>query len=265
MAFNTPVAAFGAVAGIAPPIEADAFSFNANTYGGSGNWEDEYKGNLLVATAVGNPTWNAESGATGYNAFWDFDGSGDRFKIDNSQITNGKLWSSQGVTGGAEGSLEWVIRPDVLSDSNLQTPFSFWNSSETNRACLFGNIRSTTMSILFQSSVTGTSNRTYKTMNHGLSNLVFQHWMLTWSMSDNYIRIYVNNSLVDSETWTNTGVAWNNPSVSCPGIGDQFNSCTSYQNREFDGDLGAIRGYNDPLSTTQISELYNFWDTYYFF
>lgn len=257
MAFNTPVAAYASSAAIVPPVEADAFSFNANSYS-SGDWIDETNG--YTATIAGNPT--LVPATNDYNASIDFDRVGDTFKIDNSELTSGKLWSSQGVAGGAVGTLEWVINFDFLN-STSQTPFGYWNSTASQRAFLFGNCNASQMSILFGSIPTGASNRSYKTMDHGLTATTWNHWVLTWSMASNFIRIYVNNSLVDTETWTNTSVEWNAPTNSCPVIGAEQGGCSASAKNFFGGFLGAMRGYNTALGTTQIDELYNFWKPYY--
>lgn len=250
---NTEI--WAAEAGFNPPITADVFAFHAATYGGSGDWIDDT--NSYPAALVSSPSFVSD----GFSSYWNLNGTSTGFNVNNADIPDA-LFSSMGTTGAAEGSAEFVVFPTDLT-SDFGTLALLWNSSESNRQWLIGNVNTTNFSTLYQTG-TGSSNRTY--VNHGgilTTEDVWKHIMITWSQPNNSLKVYINNSVVSSTTMQ-SNEAWI-VADNCLGLGYYVENCTQNVRRHWAGRYACARAYNDELTSGQVSTMYSFWSNYFSF
>jgi len=244
-----------AEAGFNPPITADVFAFHAATYSGTGDWIDDT--NSYPAALVSSPSFVSD----GFSSYWNLNGTSTGFNVDSADIPDA-LFSSMGTFGAAEGSAEFVVFADDLT-SDFRTLMLLWSASESNRQIIIGSIKNNNFDTLYQTG-TGTSNRTY--VPHGAlytDTNVWKHVIITWSQPNNAIKVYINNTLLSTKTFT-SNEAWV-VADNCLGLGYYVEDCNQNIRRHWSGRWASARAYNDELTSTQVSTMYSFWQNYFTF
>lgn len=235
-----------------PPIEAGAFAFHGATYSGTGDWVDDTNG--YSADLYNSPTFVSD----GNSSYWELDGVNQYFQVPNTD-TPAAVWNTQGVANSAEGTAEFVIYADDLDANSL---LSMWAASEYNRSILIGN--TTTAGVLGTLYQTTAPGRTYRSTNIGLAIGNWKHLVITWSMPNNRINFYINNSSAGSNTWADTTNTWVANDNLCLVLGCEVADCTGPKNF-WDGKIASVRGYHQELTSTDVSTMYTFWSEYFTF
>lgn len=239
-----------------PPVTADVFDFRASSYSGTGDWIDEVAG--YGADLIGSPTFVDD----GLSSYWELNSSTEGFSVPREELPDALFDTMDvGTNGIAEGAFEFVFNADAYTDQN--SLLTMWDNADSNRMILIGNITATNLNTSFQTVATGTGDRSYINHNITIGTGNWKHIVITFSMADDYIDLYINGSSVSSKTWTSTNEVWNGANV-CLALALRQDNCGSNQ-RAFDGKYAVARGYNDKLLSSDISSLYSFWSNYYSF
>jgi hypothetical protein len=193
---------------------------------------------------VGLPTNGVTLGATSNGHFanaYTFDGSNDFVNIYSTDL-NSALNPSEGtllVWAKVSGSSTW-------SDGSSRYIVTLGDGS-TNVIRLAKNNSSNSLYANYSAGGTNLSNAAITYSSTGW----FQ-FAITWSKSNDQVKIYLNGAQVGS-TLTGLGTWNNNLSSTANTIGAQTTSGTN----PWSGSINDVRLYSSPLSATDIANLYN--------
>jgi len=248
-----------------PPVTADAFNFLANSYSGTGDWEDSVVGygGALQGTSLTHVS-------DGDSSYWNMPGSNEYFLVPAADRTNPggksvlihKMFQQQ-----VEGAVECVFHMDTYSSNALYGLLSMWNSSGNNRELQLTIMNNGDYGFFMQC-LNGNVDRTFRVMSAttGVSTGVWTHVVFTWDFAANSIKAYLNAVEDGSATFTDSSSAFNLSVNNCIAIGGEVQNCGSgISGRYFDGRMAAFRGYNSALTPSEISSLYSFWQNYFTF
>lgn len=249
----TPFAFYGKAEEGYPWVTTDLrFKVDANYYGGSGDWldiGDAGLGNDLTLSTPYNWTNTAVDGSTGY--YFDFDNTGFGYANNNTQI----LSSYSNITN----TVEVVVNSDQNRSPQGNQIYVSQRTSGNTRWFESGQKVQSYPDMAWSD---GTTNDLFL---RSTTSLVQNDWyMLTFIMLDGDQRIYRNNSLDTSGTYSfSTGLGNGNPSssdwlfIGCRGAG---NSPASAQ---FGGKIAAVAIYERELTASERLQNYQHYQTLY--